>query len=380
MGQPAARMGDMAGHGGLIVYGETTVLIGGQPAARKGDPIVCPVPVHGGGVITQGSSTVFIGGMPAARMGDLTGCLTIGMSGIAIPTFLGPPAISSPEAQPIKGAVSAAKGRNGQFHEDNDKTKGGVSALHAEVQLTDSDKDGTRDSIEGATEGVRMRNAGYANTGPVEWGATNSIDALYLSGKATARTGNGLGASGTAETGELKWGVGGSVAPANSSGRNPYAAVGAEANLLHAKAEGDVLLGNDGNRSGLIIKGEAGAEAAQGELSGAATTPSIFGFNVQAKGKVGASAGSAAIGGGAWLYYDHTEGRLYAGVSGKIAALFGIEGELGVSAGKEFKDPNAPAIPALLSPPEINFLTIPGFGSGGIPGVVTLGCMTVLIG
>lgn len=79
MGQPAARMGDTTSHGGSIVVGLPTVLIGGLPAARLGDMHVCPMfngPVpHVGGPITVGSPTVLIGGQPAARMGDMATCV-----------------------------------------------------------------------------------------------------------------------------------------------------------------------------------------------------------------------------------------------------------------------------------------------------------------
>ena len=81
MSKPAARMGDVTAHGGSIVMGFPTVLIGGQPAARVGDMHVCPMvtpgvpPIpHVGGPITMGSATVLIGGQPAARMGDMATC------------------------------------------------------------------------------------------------------------------------------------------------------------------------------------------------------------------------------------------------------------------------------------------------------------------
>ncbi len=78
MTKPAARMGDTTAHGGTIVLGYPTVLIGGMPAARLGDLHVCPLfngPVqHVGGPISLGSATVLIGGMPAARMGDMAIC------------------------------------------------------------------------------------------------------------------------------------------------------------------------------------------------------------------------------------------------------------------------------------------------------------------
>ena len=76
---PAARILDVTSHGGTILPpGCPTVLIGGQPAARMGDPQVCPmvdgVKPHVGGVIASGSATVSIGGQPAARMGDVVAC------------------------------------------------------------------------------------------------------------------------------------------------------------------------------------------------------------------------------------------------------------------------------------------------------------------
>jgi uncharacterized Zn-binding protein involved in type VI secretion len=79
MGKPAARLGDMTAHGGAIVVGFPTVLIGGMPAARLGDMHVCPmftgyVP-HVGGPVAVGSAGVLIGNMPAARMGDLCVCV-----------------------------------------------------------------------------------------------------------------------------------------------------------------------------------------------------------------------------------------------------------------------------------------------------------------
>ncbi len=49
--------------------GDPTVLIGGLPAARVGDMLICVGPPDS---IVQGSGTVMIGGIPAARMGDST--------------------------------------------------------------------------------------------------------------------------------------------------------------------------------------------------------------------------------------------------------------------------------------------------------------------
>ena len=49
--------------------GAPTVMIGMMPAARVGDMAVCVGPPD---VIAMGSMTVLICGAPAARMGDLT--------------------------------------------------------------------------------------------------------------------------------------------------------------------------------------------------------------------------------------------------------------------------------------------------------------------
>ena len=55
--------------GPILPPGEPTVLIGGMPAAKVGDMATCVGPPD---TIVMGSATVTIGGMPAARMGDLT--------------------------------------------------------------------------------------------------------------------------------------------------------------------------------------------------------------------------------------------------------------------------------------------------------------------
>ena len=55
--------------GPIIGPGAATVLIGGMPAAVVGDSCVCVGPPDS---IVAGSGTVMIGGKPAARMGDST--------------------------------------------------------------------------------------------------------------------------------------------------------------------------------------------------------------------------------------------------------------------------------------------------------------------
>lgn len=70
--------------GPILPAGELTVLIGGMPAARVGDTAVCVGPPD---TIVAGSATVLIGGMPAARMGDSTahgGVIVLGLPTVLI--------------------------------------------------------------------------------------------------------------------------------------------------------------------------------------------------------------------------------------------------------------------------------------------------------
>lgn len=64
--------------------GIPTVIIGGMPAAVVGDICVCVGPPDS---IIMGSATVMIGGKPAARMGDLTahgGSIVVGIPTVMI--------------------------------------------------------------------------------------------------------------------------------------------------------------------------------------------------------------------------------------------------------------------------------------------------------
>ena len=72
--------------GPILPPGTPTVLIGGLPAACVGDMCVCAGPPDS---IIKGSATVMIGGKPAARTGDTTahggsiilGCFTVIIGG-----------------------------------------------------------------------------------------------------------------------------------------------------------------------------------------------------------------------------------------------------------------------------------------------------------
>ena len=70
--------------GPILPPGCPTVLIGGMPAARVGDMLVCVGPPD---VIALGSPTVQIGFMMAARLGDMTahgGAIVVGLPTVMI--------------------------------------------------------------------------------------------------------------------------------------------------------------------------------------------------------------------------------------------------------------------------------------------------------
>ncbi len=84
---PMIEPGPVPHVGGPIVSpGVPTVLIGGLPAAVVGDTCVCVGPPD---TIAMGSTTVMIGNKPAARLGDTTahggkiiiGCPTVIIGG-----------------------------------------------------------------------------------------------------------------------------------------------------------------------------------------------------------------------------------------------------------------------------------------------------------
>lgn len=79
---PKVEPGPVPHVGGVVVVGEPTVKIGFLPAARVGDTEVCIGPPDS---VSQGEPTVIIGHKPAARLGDpsshggvlVAGCPTV---------------------------------------------------------------------------------------------------------------------------------------------------------------------------------------------------------------------------------------------------------------------------------------------------------------
>jgi len=160
----AARLGDSCAHGGVIVAGCPTVLIGGMPAARVGDMHVCPmvtpgtppIPHVGMTIIPPGSPTVLIGGMPAARMGDMAvctgppdsiimGCMTVMIGTAGSGSASGGGAGSSGAASAQAGAQNAVSGnvesttRNEHWIEFEVVDDVGNAVSGVNYRLTDTD-------------------------------------------------------------------------------------------------------------------------------------------------------------------------------------------------------------------------------------------------
>jgi uncharacterized Zn-binding protein involved in type VI secretion len=81
---PKVEPGPVPHVGGPVVAGDATVLIGFQPAARVGDALACSGPAD---AVSQGDATVLIGFKHAARLGDPTthgGVLVAGCPSVII--------------------------------------------------------------------------------------------------------------------------------------------------------------------------------------------------------------------------------------------------------------------------------------------------------
>ncbi|MCK4857937.1 MAG: PAAR domain-containing protein [candidate division Zixibacteria bacterium] len=91
--------------GPIMPPGVPTVLIGGLPAATVGNQATCVGPPD---VIVMGSMTVLIGGKPAARMGDSTAHGGVIVAGL--PTVLiGDAGAASPQGGALGAAAAAGK-------------------------------------------------------------------------------------------------------------------------------------------------------------------------------------------------------------------------------------------------------------------------------
>ncbi|MGH6647690.1 PAAR domain-containing protein [Aquabacterium sp.] len=86
MGRPFIVLGDSTDHGGTVVGASGVTDTHGQRIARVGDQVTCPKRGHGTTVIVTGDATMIIDGQPAARHGDQCACGAILIAAQAVST------------------------------------------------------------------------------------------------------------------------------------------------------------------------------------------------------------------------------------------------------------------------------------------------------
>jgi uncharacterized Zn-binding protein involved in type VI secretion len=71
-GRPFIVLGDQTDHGGVVIEVSQMSDTHGKGIARVGDKVTCPRPGHGTTVIVTGDPTMIIDGQPAASDKDVT--------------------------------------------------------------------------------------------------------------------------------------------------------------------------------------------------------------------------------------------------------------------------------------------------------------------
>jgi uncharacterized Zn-binding protein involved in type VI secretion len=295
----AARLTDTTAHGGKIIWGEPTVLIGGLPAARLGDPHVCPMSngpvVHNGGVVTSGSATVIIGGAAAARLGDRCDCQTVGAAGVGVPQQVGP-------------------GLNDETMAYNDRDTQGWQGPGGSIRYRDTDQDGTYDTLEGEGSALRHNYQDSVDANGEHLEIQNTLDIGFADGAETARGNNGytlqqrLDAGVVRDRGSVRWGQ---QNPNNSPFTNPFISLSWDARALSGAEETGALIGDDGVRTGLGNEGHGAANPVSGELTLETNLPFL----------PRSASGGLSLGPGGGLdehiYYDRRDGQVHLVLGGE---------------------------------------------------------------
>lgn len=352
MGQPAARATiDTSAHTGPIQSGSPDVIIGGFPAARKGDTLSCSS--HGSGVIVGGSGTVFVNGMPLARKGDKTQCNASGSPA--------PAGAKTAAPQYWGGSLAKKAGDDGMIHGDVSDAR----VLGAYASLADKNLNGdfdtasagfaladltvgnmkSKDLLRGETRSkVAVANA----TGSV-YGGGNNLYGLNINATATGKQYGGSAAAG--KEGTLYGGVGGDVTIGTAE----------------AKAVAEVYTGNNG-RYGFTADAGAEAHVIKGEVSGNVDILGIF----VAETKISGMAGSAGASAGLSVIYDESDISLNIKISGELALILGLKGDISV---KGAWLPVEKLYDRFFA--EEESVTLPGQSGNG---TIITGCVAVLIG
>lgn len=357
MGKPAARViVDQAAHTGPITMGSFNVIIGGKPAARKGDPITCSA--HGQASIIEGSTSVLINGIPVARMGDKTSCGTP-------PT----PPPAGPKAAEIDynfwSPIPKDKlNKDGTIDHQYDENLS-IKTMQAYANFEDKTKDGSRDYMTAGVSVFEMNVKGDYEPFGKEYGGiggsagiskykaevkagiygSNGMYGGEAEGKATMMSGNAEAHFGKEGVFYQKHEVKGDIAYAE------------------AKAEAKVLTGGSDNRYGFQAEASADAGVAKAEYEGQSDFLGIL----KTKAKVGLHGGAAALGGKGGAYLDTDDYEIGANIGGEIAAVLGIKADVEISiSGK-------PIVDAIKSIKDYFYPPV-------IEGKILTGCPTVIIG
>jgi len=308
MGQPAARAQiDTSAHSGTIQTGSPDVIIGGFPAARKGDALSCSQ--HGNGAIVGGSGTVFVNSLPLARMGDQTQCNT---SSTPIP-----PANKAAPTQYWGGTLAKKAGEDGLIHDEfyDARILGAYANLEDKNENGDLDTLSTGFTVEDLTMGnlksedlfrgeIRNKVSVVNATGSIYGGGDN----IY--GLNSGATATGIQYGSTARAGNKGWLYG------NVSGDVNVGSAEAKALLeIYANSKGRYGFNFDLGAEAHVFKAEA-----VGNLD-------VLGFLV-VEAKAAGVAGSVAIGGGGGLWWDTNDASVNFRLSGRLAKILGLRVDL----------------------------------------------------
>lgn len=308
MGQPAARAQiDTSAHSGTIQTGSPDVIIGGFPAARKGDALSCSQ--HGNGAIVGGSGTVFVNSLPLARMGDQTQCNT---SSTPIP-----PANKAAPTQYWGGTLAKKAGEDGLIHDEfyDARILGAYANLEDKNENGDLDTLSTGLAVEDFTMGnlksedlfrgeVRNKVSAVNATGSIYGGGEN----IYGLNSGATATGIQYGATGRAGKKGLLYG--------NVSGDVNVGSAEAKAILeIYANSKGRYGLYGDLGAEAHVFKAEA-----VGNLD-------VLGI-VVVEAKAAGVAGSAAAGAGGGIWADKNDYSLNVKVTGRFAVGIGFRGDV----------------------------------------------------
>lgn len=316
MVKPAARQtADKAAHTGPIITGSPNVTIGGLPAARKGDAFVCAL--HGPGVIIGGSGTVTINGIPAARMGDITRC----------DTKVPPP--TKGKKPPVFHYSTFVKNTNkdGSVKVKNPENMT-LSIFRMYSQESDEDGDGSFDQEKIGFSAVDFQQTNPWGDKSGGFGTTDGFSVAKVEGTIGHTDKEGvLGASAKAKATGISANSGIS---SGKEGTGDYTGAKAEGSVGYgeAKAEGKIFTGGEEKKYGFGYELGAEAAAAHGELEA--------GFESKyfaAKGALAGSAGSVGAGTGLTGFIDVDDLVIEMKVSGELALLLGLKGDLVVRVG-----------------------------------------------